>query len=133
MQYHKRSAVIIIKDEKILLIHRIKNDNEYYAFPGGTIEKNEKSEETAIREIKEETNLDIVLDKLLWEYKDEHHYGYYFLAKTFEGKIKLGWPETGRNNPNNQYNLEWIKLDNLDNILLYPEEIAKRIKQTFNK
>lgn len=67
MTYHKRSAVIILKNDQILLMHRNKLNQEYYVIPGGTIEIGEDSAETAIREIKEETNLDIILDKLLWE------------------------------------------------------------------
>jgi len=36
---HIKSMAIIIKDEKILLLHRINHGKEYYAFPGGGIEK----------------------------------------------------------------------------------------------
>lgn len=133
MKYHKRAAVIIIKNQKILLMHRIKNSRKYYSFPGGTIEKDESPETAAIREIGEETNLDIILDKLLWEYEDEYHCGYYFLAKKFSGEMKLGGPEAARRNKDNQYNLEWLGLKNLDNILLYPIEIAKKVKEAFIK
>lgn len=131
MKFHKRSIAIIIKNQKILLMHRVKKGHEYYAFPGGTIESKESPEETAIRELKEETNLNISLGKLLWEYKDEYHHGYYFIAKKFEGDIRLGGPELKINNKDNQYDLEWIDLKNLNNILLYPIEIAKRVKEKF--
>jgi 8-oxo-dGTP diphosphatase len=131
MKNHKRSAALIIKNKQILLMHRVKNGKEYYAFPGGTIEDSETPEETAVRELKEETNLDISLGKLLWEYKDQYHHGYYFIATKFAGDIKLGGPELEINNDNNQYNLEWIDLKNLNDILLYPIEIAKRTKEKF--
>lgn len=127
MSYHKRSAVIILKNKAILLMHRHKLGEEYYTLPGGTIEPGENPAETAIREIKEETNLDIVLDKLLWEIKDEHHHGYYFLAKSFSGKIKLGGPELERAKTGNLYKPEWIKIKDLKNILVYPEIIKEKI------
>ncbi len=127
MLYHKRSAVIIKKDGKILLMHRHKFNEEYYTLPGGTIENDENIEQTALREIKEETNLDIVLDKLLWEIEDEHHHGYYFLVKSFSGKLKLGGPELERAKAGNLYNLEWVEIKNLQNILLYPEIIKEKI------
>ncbi len=112
-------------------MHRIKNGHEYYAIPGGTIEKNETPEQTAIREIKEETSLDIELDKLLWEYDDTYAYCYYFSVKNISGKDELGGPELEISNSNNHYNLEWVDIAKIDKIALYPLEIAKRIKNTF--
>lgn len=131
MSYHKRSAAIIISreagDAKILLMHRHKFDEEYYTLPGGTIEPGENPEQTAIREIKEETNLDVVLDKLLWEIEDEQHHGYYFLAKNFNGIIALGGPELERQAAGNLYQPEWVEIKKLKNILLYPESIKEKI------
>ncbi|MFA6307359.1 MAG: NUDIX domain-containing protein [Patescibacteria group bacterium] len=131
MKYHKRAAVIIIKDNKILLMHRLKNDREYYTIPGGTLEDEETIEQTAIREIKEETGLDISLSELLWEYKDEYHHGYYFLAQNINGQVELGGEELDKNNPQNHYALEWIELKNIKNILLYPRQIAENIYKKF--
>ncbi len=34
-----RVAAVIIKDDKILLIRRIKNGQEYYVFPGGGVKE----------------------------------------------------------------------------------------------
>ncbi len=127
MPYHKRSAVIILKEDEILLMHRNKFGQKYFSIPGGTIEIGESPEQTAIREIKEETNLDITLDKLLWEIEDEYHHGYYFLTKSFSGKIKLGGPELKRQTAGNLYDLQWVKIKNLQNILLYPESIKEKI------
>ena len=49
---------IIIKDGKLAMIHSIKYD--YYKFPGGGIEKNEQKENALIREVLEETGLDVI-------------------------------------------------------------------------
>ncbi|WP_052664031.1 bis(5'-nucleosyl)-tetraphosphatase [Mycoplasmoides alvi] len=51
----------------ILLVHT-KSYNGYWGFPKGHVEKNENLIETAIREIKEETGLDVVLasNNLKW-------------------------------------------------------------------
>lgn len=130
--YHQRAVAIIIQNKKILLMHRIKNGKEYYVFPGGTIEDGETPEQTAIREIKEETSLDISLGKLLYEHEDEMCYGYYFLAQNIRGQAQLGGEELDRNTPNNHYALEWVAIDNLPNILIYPPEIAQSIHETYN-
>ncbi len=63
MKLNVRSGIIIIKDNKILL-H--KNDNkDNYCLPGGGVKFLESSEEAVIREIKEETNLDIKVDEFV--------------------------------------------------------------------
>jgi 8-oxo-dGTP diphosphatase len=70
MQIHKAviAADIIIKmqDDSIVLIKR-KNDpfKNHWALPGGIMDENETIEETAVREAKEETGLDIKLTKLI--------------------------------------------------------------------
>jgi len=55
----KRPSVrgIIIKDKKVAMVYSNKYD--YYKFPGGGIEKNEKHISTLIREISEETGLKV--------------------------------------------------------------------------
>lgn len=60
MKYEKScGAIILDKDYKVLLL---KHNAGHWAFPKGHVENNETEEETALREVKEETNLDIKLD-----------------------------------------------------------------------
>lgn len=86
---YNRAAVIIIDKGKVLLLHRIKDGREYYVIPGGTIEDNETPEQAAVREIKEETNLDIKLGKKVLEVSDEWHNGSYFLSAGMKGSLKF--------------------------------------------
>ncbi|MBN1646084.1 NUDIX hydrolase [Candidatus Woesearchaeota archaeon] len=56
------AATIVIHDDKILLGRRNKtNANGMWVIPGGGVDWGEHSREAAVREIKEETNLDIEL------------------------------------------------------------------------
>ncbi|MBU0963018.1 MAG: NUDIX domain-containing protein [Nanoarchaeota archaeon] len=131
----KTSRLIIIKENKILLIHRIKPNRDYYVFPGGAVEKGETKEEAAIRETKEETNLDIKIDHFLWKFKNifdkDKNLEYYFLIKKFKGVLKLRGPEAKKQTKDNQYLLEWIPLSKLKKISLFPEEIKIKVLKEF--
>lgn len=63
------AAAIIVKDDKILLQRR--SDNNAWSLVGGIMELDENFSQCAIREVKEETGLDVALDYLVGIY---HHY-----------------------------------------------------------
>lgn len=122
------ARVIVIKKDKILLMHRHKDGNEYFVLPGGTIEPGEKPEETMVREAMEEASLKITKYKLVAEINDEYHHGHYYLAEEYSGEAKLGnGPEMERQSPENQYELEWVEIKKLPGITFYPEQLRKTI------
>lgn len=112
-------------------MRRIKNWIEYYTIPGWWVENWETEESAAIREIKEETDLEVTLDSIFWELSDEYHDWVYYLAKTFTGIPKVSWPEAARINTNNQYYLERIGKEDIWNIPLLPNEIKQKIIKYF--
>lgn len=61
-------AILISKDNKILLVRKnLKRDEvymDYWIIPGGGIEDGEKKEQALIREIKEETGINILSYKI---------------------------------------------------------------------
>lgn len=60
MQNQEKSCgCIITKQDTVLLV---KHKQGHWDFPKGHIEEGETEKETAIREVKEETNLDVVID-----------------------------------------------------------------------
>ena len=61
-----RVAGILIEDDKILLIQHNKNNKKYWLIHGGGNEWGETSKEALIREYKEETNLDVEVDEVLF-------------------------------------------------------------------
>ncbi|NLY17777.1 MAG: NUDIX domain-containing protein [Clostridiaceae bacterium] len=61
MKYEKSCGAIIIgKQNRVLLIKHV--NGGHWSFPKGHMKDNELEEQTALREIKEETGLDVVLD-----------------------------------------------------------------------
>ena len=63
--------IIIQKYSKVLLVERKKDPfKQKMVLPGGFINEGELVEDAAIREVKEETSLDIELDNILGVYSD---------------------------------------------------------------
>jgi ADP-ribose pyrophosphatase YjhB (NUDIX family) len=65
------SAVVVDQDGRILL-HR-RSDNELWSIPGGAMEAGERIADTAVREVKEETGLDVEPETLVGIYSDPRH------------------------------------------------------------
>lgn len=60
MNYEKSCGAIVVDDGRVLLV---KHNAGHWDFPKGHVEEGETEFETAIREVKEETNIDIKIEK----------------------------------------------------------------------
>ena len=60
VKVEKSCGCIIIDNEKILLVKQTKG---FWSFPKGHMESGETELQTAIREVKEETNIDVIPDE----------------------------------------------------------------------
>ena len=67
------STTAIVEDDRgrIVLVHRL--DNDLWALPGGGMELGESIEETAVREVREETGLDVSITGLVGIYTNPNH------------------------------------------------------------
>lgn len=66
------TVVLVEHEGRVLLGKRNINPGwGKWSFPGGYVNRGERVEEAAIREVKEETNLDIKLDSLLGVFSEE--------------------------------------------------------------
>lgn len=128
-----RVAAIILDNDKILLMYRFKNGETYYTLLGGSVEPGEDLERALVREIKEESNLDINGLEFLWQFDNRGREDYYFLVKNFTGDLCLGEPELSRQNENNKYIPIWVNLSDLKDIDLRPGEIKAKILEKFVK
>lgn len=61
MKKEKSCGTIVVNSENKVLL--VKHNKGHYGFPKGHMEKNESEVETATRETKEETNIDVVIDE----------------------------------------------------------------------
>ncbi len=81
--------VIIYDEEKGIVFIERKNEPLGFALPGGFIDEGESVEEAAIREMKEETNLDVDLLGIVGVYsKPDRDPRFHTMTITFAGKAK---------------------------------------------
>ena len=122
-----RAVAIILHKNQVLLIKRNNNGKKYYTFPSGGVEENETVENAVIREVFEETTLQIKIEKLIYH----HHYinnsdQYFYLCNYVSGEPKLGdCPEKKgmEQGSGNLYEPLWIDITKINELLLYPLEI----------
>lgn len=61
-----RAAGVLIEDEHLLLVQQHVNANRGWSLPGGRVETGETLEEAVTREMKEETGLDVSIERMLY-------------------------------------------------------------------
>lgn len=124
-----RAATLILNGEDILLIHRIKETRDYYTLPGGSIEAGETAERACLREIKEETSLDVFGLELLQILNNRGRTEHYFLAKTNHRKLVLGEPERSRRSATNRYEPMWVNKEKALDLNVQPVEVLEFIQR----
>lgn len=89
-------AIVFYKKKRNTKVLLVKNSNgRYWSFPKGHIEHGENEQQTAIREIKEETGLDVTLIKEFREISEYCPFGkirkrvVFFLAQAFTDVVKI--------------------------------------------
>ncbi len=131
-------ALCFNKNKELLLVKQ--KDRDFWSPPSGEIEKNESPQEAAVRETKEEINLDIRIVKPLApiiKWRNEYHNAviilFHFLCEVVKGKIR----HNVTNEP--QYDVtahKWIPLENIPkseikiapNILALINELKDNLK-----
>ncbi len=128
-----RASVIIPRGNKILVAKsRYSSGRETYLLPGGKVEDFEAVENAAIREVKEETDLDIQILKLVkvTDYIDKTK-DKDVLEVIYLGKIKSRNKETHLNDPSKRghvVGLTWMGYEELREKEFYPKEVLDFIK-----
>jgi 8-oxo-dGTP diphosphatase len=127
---------IIIDDDKIALIERVKPDRTYYIFPGGGIEEGESHVQALQREMKEELGIDVSVGDRFGEHHATASDGqelvnYFYLCKQTGGTFGTGdGPEYQPNTPyavDGTHDPVWVPLSKLPEINLQPEDIKKLV------
>lgn len=122
-----RSVGIVIKDNKVLVMHRINKGDEYWVFPGGGQEEREAPDQTAVREIDEETTIKVNVGRLvyhiIWDTGEEN---FFYLCDYISGEPKLRSDSEEikqMKNGDQVYEPMWIEIDKLSKLKLYQLEV----------
>ncbi len=122
-------AIVLNSNNEILLVH---HNSGHWDFPKGHVEAGETEEQTAIREVKEETNIDVIIDK---NYRYTTSYSpkegvmkevVYFLANNVDDDKK---PQLSEVNEVRWFNLEEaIKTITFDNSKIILNQLKQDLK-----
>jgi len=125
-----RQAVraIVVKDGQLLVMHRNKFGKEYDTLPGGGIDIGETPEQAIIRELHEETGIDVVLGRLVIVEDAGDPFGvqYIYLCNYQAGEPTLH-PDSDEAKINklgqNMYKPMWLPLSNLSAAPFFSEKL----------
>lgn len=111
-------AAIIRKGERIFATQRGYGDfKDYWEFPGGKMEAGETPEQALIREIREELDAEIRIDKLLstieWDYPQFHLTMHCYVCSLVSNELHLNEHEAAKwLNKDEIRSVNWLPADN---------------------
>ena len=128
----KAARVIVIHENNLLVMHRNKFGTEYDTLPGGAVEMGEEPAATAVREVREETSVEVAdLRPVFIEHAGDM-YGdqYIYVARYVSGEPALSPDSIERSihqMGKNLYEPRWLPLDKLPEAPFLSEELKQKI------
>lgn len=124
------SRAVIVENGKVLTMfrRRVKEGvtTEYYVIPGGGQDEGETLEETVIRELKEEMNVDIkilgYLGNTIWQDTNSN----FFHCEIVNGTPHLGGEELERMKEDNFYDPRFVEVNCIDQLDIKGAEFIKK-------
>lgn len=127
------SVIVITPDRKILLVRHRKGNRQYWVLPGGRLEYGETFHECAVREMKEETGLDVEVERFCFlseaiaPDRSRHIVNIYLKANITGGTMRVG-------NEPVLAGVDFVALEQLERITLFPpigKTIVKALPDKF--
>jgi ADP-ribose pyrophosphatase YjhB (NUDIX family) len=115
-----RAAAIIVEAGHLLLVRHIKDGDSYWLLPGGGVDFGEPAGEALVREVKEETGLEITLGDLVFANDsippDQHRHmlNLYFTATVAGGTLCCG-------DDSRLAAAEFVAIERLPELVFFPD------------
>jgi 8-oxo-dGTP diphosphatase len=124
--------VFVLDDRKRVLMvksnyEKRSSADEFWVIPGGGVEPGELTRDAGIREVLEETGLEIEISRLLWVVEEilpngEMNYCNYFLGNIIGGSLKKGFDPELSEKDQVIVDVAFLSKDELDKLpRVYPE------------
>ena len=111
-QPHRQcAAVLITNDESHILMVQQAYGKQFYAFPGGVVDPGEIPPETAMREAKEEVDVEVTLDYIIGTYLLKGGGWPDIFASVYAGHIVSGTPSNP--DPDEIASFDWHSVDEM--------------------
>ncbi|MGE8207019.1 NUDIX hydrolase [Heyndrickxia sp. NPDC080065] len=115
-------------NEKILMVKNKGIKSSYFTLPGGAVEDGETLEEAAIREVKEETGVNVeisgifTVSEAFFEERGHHTIIFTFFGKIVGGEINISLPDEIEE-------ITWMDLHLVENYIHIPSKLKGLIKR----
>jgi 8-oxo-dGTP diphosphatase len=122
--------VIIVEQDRVALIRRVRDGHTYYLFPGGGVEDGETPEAAARREALEELGVEVELGPLVHEESFGGMRFIYYDAWIVGGSFGTGsWPDHADLTPRERerggtHEPVWVELSRLRELDVRPPALA---------
>lgn len=131
-------VIIFDDDRRILMVRQHHEGRDIWMVPGGGIEDNENAKQAAVREVKEETGLDVEIEKLIWhveEVSEERGQRFvnFFLANIKGGNLELGYDPELLGQKQVMEEVRFVSKDELEQMeYVYPDYLRNEIWDCMN-
>lgn len=132
------ARAIIIHDNQLLVMHRDKHGSQYFTLVGGRLNNGETPEQAVVREVKEETGLEVTSSKLVFteDHAEPYNKQYIFLCevKSFDSVGISETSEEGFMNKMgaNMHRPSWVAAGTLPNIQFRTPQLQKALVDGLN-
>lgn len=129
------ASAVVVDNERRILLHR-RRDNNLWSLPGGAMELGESITQAIIREVEEETGLQVRVVRLIGVYTDPEH-----VIKYSDGEIRQQFsvcfacvPESGFIRASDEsYEVRFFPFDDIQGISIHPSQVIRIKDYLYNK
>lgn len=130
-----RAGVLLLSDQGVAAIERIRDGQHYHVLPGGRVDPGETSAQAAVREAREELGLEVRLVGRIADIVARDGLQHYYAAEVVSGVFGTGTGEEMNNPPDSlegTYRAVWLPTTDLVAANLKPPALAKALQAAGN-